>query len=335
MRRLLTFVLLPLALTALAQETQEAPATPTEQEAPAEAAERIIRISGEGIAGSGNPIFGPITYSHPSDPEGVVSQVSNLTIYSQQALLRVPGNADEGAERVSLAKAEGRRVATFEGGVRVTRGRLEAQGPDLVYSEETGLGTMTSGADIVIAPSEEGGDATEIRADEVEFDVDTDISVSRGGVSLVSGNQRAEADELTFAEERDLGRLLCEGGQCTVIRTAEDGSELRITADEIRVLTEEERLWARGAVTVVDGDITSTGAEVFYDDERQLAEILGAEGAPARSVDAGSGSTLEAARIRQDVEFDFVEAIDASEATDFQPEPFLFDEEAAAAAAAG
>lgn len=324
MRRLLILALLPLAVGALAQDAA--------QEAPA-AAERVIRISGDGISGSGNPIFGPITYSHPSDPEGVVSQVSNLTIYSQQALLRVPDNDEEGAERVSLAQAEGRRVATFEGGVRVTRGRLEATGPGLVYSEASGLGTMTDGADIAIAPSEADEEVTEIRADEVEFDVDTDISVSRGGVTLVSGDQRAEADELTFAEERDLARLTCEGRQCTVIRTDEDGSELRITADEIRVLTEQERLWARGAVTVVDGDITTTGTEAFYDDERRLAEVIGTAEAPARSVDASSGSTLEAARIRQNTEFDFVEPIDASAPTDFAPAPFLLDGEAATAEA--
>jgi lipopolysaccharide export system protein LptA len=276
---------------------------------------RIIRIESEGASISGNLRYGPHEYSHP-EPDGLVATVSNLTILASQATLRVP--AEEQGE-VLLAQAAGRRQASFEGGVRVLRGRLAATGPALAYSEATGLGVLTGGAEIDIAPADENDDPVAIATDEVEFDVDTDRSISRGNVRLVSGNQRAEADELLYEEERSLGCLTSAGGQVTLTRTDPDGSELVITADETCVLTEDEKLYARGNVTVVDGSITSTGDEVFFDDEQSLAEIIGA---PARSVDEANGVVLTSDRILQDIEFDYVEAIDASVPSEFDRQQF-------------
>lgn len=285
--------------------------------------ERIIRIESEGASISGNLRYGPHVFEHP-DPEGIRATVSNLTIFSSRATLRVP---EEEQDETLLAQAQGRREASFEGGVRVERGRLDASGPNLDYSEATGLGTLRGGVEVRIEPAEaEGKEAqeeqaepVEIVADEVEFDVDTDRSISRGNVQLVSGNQTANSAQLLFEEERSLGCLYGDGEQVTVTRTDEAGDELVITADEACVLTEEDRLYARGNVTIVDGSITSTGDELFFDDEQSLAEIIGS---PARSVDSASGSELESARIRQDIEFDFFEAIDASEVTDFDPAAF-------------
>ncbi|NBC95753.1 MAG: LPS export ABC transporter periplasmic protein LptC [Deinococcus-Thermus bacterium] len=276
---------------------------------------RVITIDSSGGTQSGNLRYGPIVYEHP-DPLGIVATVSNLTIRGPRAELSAP-------EDTLLAQAKGERTAAFDGGVQVTRGRLEADGPALVYREATGLGVLDGGVDVVIAASEDEGDPTEIEASLIEFDVDTDRSVSRGDVVLVNGTQRAEADALTYAETIDLGRLECEG-LCTVIRGADDGTVMTITAQEIRVLTQDERLWARGQVTIVDGDITTRGSEAVYDDNEQIAEITGS---PARSENDASGVTLESDRILQDIEFDFVEAIDASAASDVDLTAFLFEEE--------
>lgn len=303
MRRLTALALALLLFAGLAQEGSE---------------RRIIVIETDGGTVSGNIRFGPIRYEHP-DPEGVRATVSNLLIFAQNATLAVPEELGE----MLLADAQGQREAAFEGGIRVERGRLEAVGPELTYSEATGLGVLDGGAAIVIAPSAEGDDPTDVSAETVEFDVDTDRSVSRGGVLLVSGNQTARADELTFAEDQDLGRLvnLTTEGQPSITRLDDDGDELLITADEIRVLTEEKRLYAIGNVTVVDGTITSRGDTVFFDDEMDIAEVIGS---PAVSVDEANGFRLEADRIQQDIAFDVVEAIDASVPSEFSATPFEF-----------
>lgn len=278
---------------------------------------RVITIDGSGGTQSGNLRYGPLRYEHP-DPYGVTATVSTLTILGPSATLAGP----EG-EEVLLSRAKGRRTATFEGGVRVLRDRLEADGPGLVYDEATGLGVLRGGSVVTIAPEREEDDVTTITADAVEFDVDTDRSVNRGDVVLVTGEQRAESDELRYDESTDLAGLVCLEAQCTITRAQEDG-ELVITADDIRVLTQDERLWARGNVRVVDGDLVTTGDEVVYDDGDKLAEVTGS---PAVSVNEADGVTLESDRILQDVEFDFVEAIDASRASDVDLTAFLFDEE--------
>ena len=298
--------------------------------APAEASDlerRVITIDSSGGTQGGNLRYGPIVYQHP-DPYGIVATVSTLTIFGPRAELSAPDDT-------LLSRAKGQRTARFAGGVRVVRGRLEATGPALVYREATGLGELSGGADaggdaateggvdVVIAPEEEGGDPTLISAALAEFDVDTDRSVNRGDVVLVAGSQRAEADVLTYAEDTDLALLDCDG-LCTIVREDEENGLLTITAREIRVLTQDERLWARGDVTVVDGDLVTRGDEAVYDDAQKIAEVTGS---PARSVNEADGVTLEGDRILQDVEFDFVEAIDASVVSDLDLTAFLLPEE--------
>lgn len=300
MRPLVMLLAASILLLAIAQESGEG---------------RVIRIDSQGASVEGNLRYGPHQYTHP-DPEGIVATVSNLKILSSQATLQVPPEEQGDA---LLSQAEGRRLANFAGGVRVLRGRLEATGPALGYSEATGLGVLEGGAEINIAAADEGDDPVSITTDEVEFDVDNDVSISRGSVRLISGNQRASAERLLYEEDRSLGCLSSEGGQVTLTRTDEQGDELVITADETCVLTEEEKLYARGNVTVVDGSITSTGDEVFFDDEQALAEIIGS---PAHSVDEANGGELTSDRIRQDIEYDYVEAIDASTPSDFSREAF-------------
>src|SRR5690625_3720171 len=303
--RYLTLILL-LAGLAMAQDA-------------ADPAGRIIRIEFEDGTTTGNIRYGPITYEHP-DPEGITATVSNLTILSSQAQLSVPADQQD---ELLLSEAEGSREALFEAGVVVRRGRLEAHGPGLVYSEATGLGLLQGPATIVIAPADADGDEVHISATEGEFDVDTTVSPSSGEVLLESGNQTATSHTLVYAEERDLGVLRGEGEQVRIVRLDEDGRELVITADEVRVLTDEEKLYASGNVTVVDGDITSTGSEAVFDDTASRAEVLGS---PARSVDAAAGVELSGDRLEHRTDLGVVSIIDASQPSEFDLSAFALNE---------
>ena len=283
-----------------------------------ETSERIITIRSDGGTQRSESLrYGPILYSHPN-PEGVVATVSNLTIYASNAELSAP-------EGVLISQAQGERDATFEGGVRAVRNRLEALGPALAYSEVTGLGVLEGHADVTVAPREEDNDPVDIEADEVTFDVDTDVSVSRGDVLLTSGNQSGETQELVFEEERSLAKMTSEGEQVTVRRLDEDGDELVITADEIRVLTDQDRLLATGNVTIVDGNITSSGDTVYFDDEASRAEVLGS---PARSVNEAEGVEISGDRLEQRTDIDVVSIIDVSVPSEFDEEAFVLTSEA-------
>src|SRR5690606_41619683 len=113
-----------------------------------------------------------------------------------------------------------------------------------------------------------------------------------------------------------------QGGDPQITRSDAAGGLRPIAAHETRVLTEEARRVARGDVTVVDGPITSRGQIVFFDDEMGIAEIIGTADQPAEAVDSETGASLVTDRIRQDVEFDFFEAIDASVPSEFDPAAF-------------
>ena len=324
MKKLLIFLLTLGLLASLAQEaadsTESSDEAATTETADVNAEDkRIISIDSSGGTRNGNLRFGPINYEHP-DPEGVKATVSTLAIFAQNAQLRGP----DGEEDVTLTEAKGRRIATFNDGVRVERGRLNAAGPDLFYSEAEGLGNLTGGVDIEIAPKNEGDDFVFIVANEAEFDVDTDVSVSRGEVQLENGNQSAEADEIEYEEERALGVLSCTDRQCTITRLDDNGDVLTITADTIRVLSDDKKLHALGNVTVVDGSITSTGDEVFFDDEESLAEVIGN---PAEAVDEAEGATVSGARLLQDIEFDIVELMNEAQPSAFQAADYLLTRE--------
>lgn len=280
---------------------------------------RIIRIEFQDGTTSGNIRYGPITYEHP-EPEGITATVSNLTILARHAVLAVPADQQD---ELLLSEAEGSREATFDQGVRVERGRLQADGPGLVYSEATGLGILQGPAEIYIAAADESDEEVWITAGQVEFDVDTDLSTSSGEVVLESGNQTASAGLLVYAEERSLGVLSAEGEQVRIVRRDEDGSELIITADEVRVLTGDEKLYASGDVTVIDGDITSTGSEVFFDDAASRAEVLGS---PARSVDSAKGIELTGDRLEHRTDLGVVSIIDASIPSEFDISAFALTE---------
>ena len=312
MKQVMTLVMVVLFVFAVAQDT---PADTSEEVSPEN--KRIITITYDGGNRSSPDLrYGPYQYTHPM-PEGLVATVSNLTIFAQEAELRAP-------EGVLISEAVGEREASFINSVRVSRGRLNATGPGLTYSEVTGLGTLNGEASIEIAPKDEDNDPVFITTDMVEFDVDTDISTSRGNVNLVNGSQTATAEELIFEEERDLGKLTSGSEQATIIKEDDNGDILTITADEIRVLTESKKLHAIGNVTVVDGAITSTGDEVFFDDEASRAEVLGN---PATSIDEANDIEVSGARLEQRTDLDIVRILDDSVPSDFQADTFKLSSE--------
>jgi lipopolysaccharide export system protein LptA len=294
----LTLGTTPAAPTQMPGET-DAQASQTGGAAPASADERIITITYDGGTRSSPDLrYGPYVYEHPQ-PDGVAATVSNLEIFAQRGELRAP-------EGVLIAEAEGQREASFTGGVRVERGRLTATGTTLNYSEATGRGVMPERTEILVTPETEDDDEVRITTDEVTFDVDTDTSVSRGNVTLTSGSQSGEAQELTFEEGRDLAVLVSDEGQVTVRRENDDGTFLTITADAVRVLTGEDTLLGVGNVTILDGDITTTGDTVYYDDEAARAEVIGN---PAVSVDEAFGSRITGGRIEQRTDIDSVQQL--------------------------
>ena len=310
---------------ALAQN--DAPANPAQSgggqpPAAARPGERIITITYDGgTRDSPDLRYGPYVYEHPQ-PDGIKASVSNLEIFAQRGELSAP-------ENVLIAEAEGEREANFTGGVRVERGRLTATGPGLEYSEATGRGVMPQKTAIVVQPAEEGGDVVNIATDTVTFDVDTDTSVSQGNVTLTNGAQDAQADELIFEEGRDLAVLSNQQGQAVARRENDDGTFLTITADEIRALTDTDVLLATGNVSIVDGDTTTTGTTLYYDDTASRAEVIGD---PAVSVDEAFGSTIRGARIEQRTDIDSVQQL-SDPTPSFDTAQFNLTSETAAAPA--
>jgi lipopolysaccharide export system protein LptA len=210
------------------------------------------------------------------------------------------------------------------------RGRLEATGPALDYDESTGLGTLESDVGIVVEPPPERdnqGDVT-ITANSVTFDVDTDVSTSRGDVLLINGNQRAEAEELIYEEARDLAKLSSSGQQVRAVRQNDDG-ELIIVADEIRTLTQTDSLLAVGNVVIIDGPIRSTGDVVFFDDATDRAEIVGNPATSQERDDQGEPLfEISGARIEQRIDLDVVNLLDNSVSAGFDEADFQLSSEA-------
>ncbi len=243
----------------------------------AAAESRVIKISYEDGRRSGNLRNGPWIYESNRE-DGIVGMVGELKILARKAVLEAP-------EGLSMQAAEGKRKATFEGGVTVLRGRLTARGPHLVYSEETGLGVLAGPATMHQEPAKEGEDPVDVKATEMSFDVDTDISTSSGQVELTNGRQRGRADHVYYEEERGLAVFTMNEGKVELVRERKDG-KLVIHAPEVRSLTRSKKLIATGGVALVDGDITTTGDALYYDDASGEAIVVGT---PARSENASEG----------------------------------------------
>lgn len=242
----------------------------------AAAGSRVIEI--EGGRQQGDLRFGPYKYT-----EGVKATVQKLKIESTEGSLTAPTGLE-------MSKAQGKRTAGFTGGVTVTRSRLTAKGPSLEYKEETGLGVLAGPTNIVQKPEKAGDDDVFITALKATFDVDNNVSTSEGSVKLVNGKQSATSSKVVFDEETNLG-CLTDSKSVSLIREPKKAGDTRlvITAKEARVNTDKNTVIASGGVTLVAGKNTTTGDALYYDDDKNIAYIVGK---PAKNVDKKNGGSI-------------------------------------------
>lgn len=237
-------------------------------------ANRIINIQG---APRGDLRSGPITFT--GNP--VRATVSTLSITATEAQLTAP-------QGQTIVGSQGKRNSRFSGDVKVQRGRLTAQGSDLTYSEATGQGVLRGNARASFVPEKQGGETVQIKAQSMSLDVDNNVSTSKGSVVLRQGNQSAAAAQLVFDEDRELGVLT---GSARLRQEASGNQkELLITGGEVRALTGNKTIYVKGNVKLVQGSITTTGNALFYDDNKNVAYVVG----NAVSRDSKSGSTVRA-----------------------------------------
>lgn len=234
---------------------------------------RIINIQG---APRGDLRNGPITFT--GNP--VRATVSTLSITAKEARLAAP-------QGQTIVGSQGKRNSRFIGDVRVQRGRLSAQGENLVYNEGTGQGVLSDNARASFAP-ENRGDTVQIKAQSMSLDVDNNVSTSKGSVVLRQGNQSAAASQLVFDEDRELGVLT--GGPRLRQEAAGGQKDIVITGNEVRALTKNETVYVKGNVKLVQGSITTTGNALFYDDTKNVAYVVG----NAVSRDSSNGTTVRA-----------------------------------------
>jgi lipopolysaccharide export system protein LptA len=248
--------------------------------------DRVVRV-GEART-QGDPQNGPLTLTSKSATP-VRSTVSNLVLTSEKVVLSAPTGT-------SFSSAEGKRNAEFSGKVTVVRGKVNAVGPTLSYSESSGLGTLKGGAKMTYTPDGKDTEPVLVEASQMQFDVDTETSVSKGNVKLINGKQSTVSETLQFNEKTELAIL--GGGKVTLTRQPNKAGEniLTLTGVDAKIQTGKDKklLLMTGKVTLVDGTITTTGNTLFYDDKKNLAIVSG----NAKSVDSKnkitqSGVTLE------------------------------------------
>jgi lipopolysaccharide export system protein LptA len=242
---------------------------------------RVINIKGGQV--SGNPRNGPLEFA-----DDFTATVQKLQIKSKKATLSAP-------QGKTLSEAEGTRIAAFDGGVVVTRGRLTAKGPSLEYKESTGLGVLAGPTNVVQKPEKTGDDDVIITAAKSTFDVDSDVSTSEGNVKLINGKQSGSSNKIVFDEKANLA-CLTDDKSVTLVREPKKAgqSKLTIIAKESRVLTETNLLYAVGTVTLISGNNTTTGDTIYYDDEKEIAYI---SGKPAKNVNKKDETFISGATI--------------------------------------
>lgn len=238
---------------------------------------RIIRFDSSARV-QGDLRNGP--YEYAATAGTIRATVGNVQIAAPRATLRAP-------QGVTMAAAEGRRVAQFAGTVQVQRGRLAARGETLVYSEATGQGVLSGTPQAIFSP-ERGSDQdpVQIRANQMSLDVDSNVSTSTGNVRLVSGAQSGSSDRLVFDETRELGVLT---GNLRLARAGAEGRRpLTMTGQEARVLTKNRLMYVRGGVRLVQDGVSTSGDALYYDDDNNVAYVIG----NAVSVDTARGATI-------------------------------------------
>lgn len=241
--------------------------------------DRILRFE-TGAQFQGDLRNGP--YNYTAKPGATIKvTVGKISIVSPATVLKAPTGT-------SMADAEGKRTADFSGGVTVVRGRLNAKGNALAYSEATGQGVLTGTPSAVFKPEKTTDDPVNIAATSMSLDVDTNTSTSTGNVKLVSGNQTGRADRVIFDETKELGQLT---GNMTLSRAATaKAKELNVSGTEARILTKGKLLYITGKVRLTQGTSVTTGDAVYYDDAKNVAYVVG----NAVSVDSKNGTTVKA-----------------------------------------
>lgn len=226
---------------------------------------RLVSVQGAPI---GDPVKGPLTFR--GNP--VKGSVSTLQIQAAQAVLTPPAGQ-------TLVASKGRLRADFSGDVEVSRGRLTARGAALAYDEATGQGVLSGQPSAVFVPESNNTkdnkkeEPVQIKANQMSLDIDNNVSVSTGNVVLVSGIQKVTADKLVFDEDRELAQLT---GSPVLTRSAQGNQkELVISGKDVRVITSQKLLYITGGVKLTQGNQVSTGDAVYYDDNKNVAYIIG------------------------------------------------------------
>lgn len=252
------------------------------------AGERILHFESKNF--TGDLRNGPYTFLG-STGTPVRASVSNLKVESQSAVLKAPAG-------VAMATAEGKRSAEFTGSVQVLRNRLVAKGPSLTYSEETGYGTLKGPASMTFTPADSTAAPVTVQANSMSFDVDNNTSISKGDVKLVNGKQSAQSENLTFNETTELAILT--GKRVTLERQAAKAGDSAIVIEgkEARINTGKDKklMLITGKIKLVDGNITTTGDTLYYDDKQNLAIVVGS---PAKSFDSKSKTTISGGTLEQ------------------------------------
>ena len=247
-------------------------------------ASRILKFDTKAQV-SGDLRNGPYNYAGVGS-QPVKASVGTINISAPKAVLSGPAGQ-------SIASAEGKRSAAFSGGVGVTRGRLTAKGATLDYSETTGQGVLKGSPSAIFAPEKQGDDPVNITAQQMSLDVDTNMSDSTGSVKLQSGTQSGASNRLVFDEKRELGVLT---GAVSLNRAASGKQkEINMGGDEARILTKNKLIYVKNKVKLTQGDVTTTGDSMFYDDKKNLAYVIG----NAVSVDAKNKTTLRGKVLEQ------------------------------------
>ena len=238
---------------------------------------------------SGNLQYGPWVYE-ATKVGSLVGKVKDLEIVSLKATLEAP-------QGKTIQESEGDRTATFTNEITVKRNRMTAKGSKLTYKENNGLGTLDGPATMHQDPKEKGDDPVDLTGKTMTFNVDNNVSTSEGNVVLKSGKQEGRSSKVYYEEDSTLA-IFNDDKQVDLLRKRDDG-DLVIKAKEVRSLTDDKRLIATGNVTLMDGDLTTSGTELYYDDNSGIAIVIGN---PAKSENVKEGFKLTGEKIiRHDV----------------------------------
>lgn len=148
-------------------------------------------------------------------PYAVVTQVAETSIVSQVVLARSPDGDEENETLTMFGGSVGvDEVFCPEDPVRsgvedvyILQGQTVVSGTELVYDNATGLADLTGPVRLLRQAEDDGPEIT-AAADDLTYDVETELSTLRGGVVVRSDERVSYADSLVLDEEAGLATLL-------------------------------------------------------------------------------------------------------------------------------